>query len=391
MSNATETNNTAPPQAVATITPAPCGPGTTAGAPSIICDLADADAFVETYRKPHVPVMSSFGAGQLHVCRLYGSFDLDKAASENAVVMFRSVRWIHAKNAKAHNEYWDDLTFQLGRRSYIYMDKDRIIGFAITPDEAQALAKKFAKAYSQPPVKSEAGGDFYLIQVESSDIKCHKVSLPPDTMLTAETINSHYGPGSQEWHQDFVEKLRHKDRGLTLFEGPPGTGKTFYIRHLMGVLKESHRFYFIQTANLKILSNVEFIKFWADERQRFADQQFVVVMEDSDAALMARGADNRELVGAILNLTDGLLADFLRLHIVCTVNCTASDIDPALLRPGRLLCHRLFSRLNYAEAFRLAQSLGRKLPAASDYSLAEIFADKEKHDAKRRPIGFAAA
>jgi ATP-dependent 26S proteasome regulatory subunit len=68
---------------------------------------------------------------------------------------------------------------------------------------------------------------------------------------------------------------------------------------------------------------------------------------------MTRGSDNRELVAAILNLTDGLLADFLRLHIICTINCASSDIDPALLRPGRLLCHRIFSRLNYADALRL--------------------------------------
>jgi hypothetical protein len=66
-------------------------------------------------RKPHVPVMSAFGAGRLHVCRLHGSFDLDKAASDHADAMFRSIRWVHTKNTKVTNEYWDDLTFQLGR------------------------------------------------------------------------------------------------------------------------------------------------------------------------------------------------------------------------------------------------------------------------------------
>lgn len=370
--------------------PTPCGPGKSADSPAIICDLADSDAFVESYRKPHVPVMSSFGAGRLHTCRLYGSFDLDKAASENAAVLFRSIRWIHTQDTKAANEHWDDLTFQSGPRSYVYLDKDRIIGFATTPGEAESLAKKFAKAYSKPPKKSAAGGNFYLIRMESSDIKCHQVSLPPDTILTAETVNFHYGEGSHDWHQAFVEKLCRKDRGLTLFEGPPGTGKTFYLRHLMGVLKESHRFYFVQTASLEILSSAKFIQFWAEQHQRHSDRQFVVVLEDSEAALMTRSADNRELVSAILNLTDGLLADFLRLHILCTINCTASDIDPALLRPGRLLCHRVFDRLNYADALRLAESLGRKLPVAGDYSLAEVFTGLEQHDTKRRAIGFAA-
>ena len=158
MLKAPETTKTTPPQAVTT--PAPCGPGKTADSPTIICDLADADAFVEACRRPHVPVMSSFGAGRLHVCRLYGSFDLDKAASENADALFRSIRWIHAPHAKANNEYWDDLTFQLGRRSYVYLDKDRIIGFATTPGEAGGSAKRFAKAYRQPPVKAGVGGDF---------------------------------------------------------------------------------------------------------------------------------------------------------------------------------------------------------------------------------------
>jgi hypothetical protein len=390
MLKAPESITTASPKAMPVTTPAPCGPGKSADNPTIICDLADLDAFVDTYRKPHVPVMSSFGAGRLHVCRLLGAFDLDKAASEHADVLFRSIRWVHTQNAKTTNEYWDDLTFQFGPRSYVYMDKDRIIGFATTPGEAVGMAQKFAKAYSKPSAKSDAGGDFYLIQVETLEIKCHKVSLPPDTVLTEEAFNFHYGAGSHAWHQGFVDKLRLKDRGLTLFEGPPGTGKTFYIRHLMGVLRESHRFYFIQTSNLKILSSAEFIKFWAEQRQSHSDRQLVVILEDSDAALMTRGSDNRELVGAILNLTDGLLADFLRLHVICTINCSAAEIDPALLRPGRLVCHRVFKRLDHSQASRLAESLGRKLPQARDYSLAEVFAGQETEQINRPRIGFTA-
>jgi ATP-dependent 26S proteasome regulatory subunit len=104
---------------------------------------------------------------------------------------------------------------------------------------------------------------------------------------------------------------------------------------------------------------------------------------------MTRGSDNREQVSAILNLSDGMLADFLRLQIICTINCSAADIDPALLRPGRLLCHRVFSRLDYPQAARLAESLGRKLPTARDYSLAEVFAGHDADRIDRPRIGFA--
>ena len=105
---------------------------------------------------------------------------------------------------------------------------------------------------------------------------------------------------------------------------------------------------------------------------------------------MTRGSDNREQVSAILNLSDGMLADFLRLQIICTINCSARDIDPALLRPGRLICHRVFGRLDYAQAARLAESLGRKLPQAHDYSLAEVFAGQDTDEINRPRIGFAA-
>ena len=158
----------------------------------------------------------------------------------------------------------------------------------------------------------------------------------------------------------------------------------------MGELKESHRFYFIPTSAMGILSRPYFIGFWADQRLDHSDKRFVVILEDSDAALMTRGTDNREQVSAILNLSDGMLADFLRLQIICTINCSAADIDPALLRPGRLICHRVFGRLDYPKAARLAERLGKKLPQAPDYSLAEVFAGHETEDINRPRIGFAA-
>ena len=59
---------------------------------TVICDLAEANAFVESQGKPHVPVMSSFGAGRLHLCRLHGTWDLDLMVKDHAGVMFRSIR-----------------------------------------------------------------------------------------------------------------------------------------------------------------------------------------------------------------------------------------------------------------------------------------------------------
>jgi hypothetical protein len=349
-----------------------------------VCDLAQAQAFDELYSKPHVPVAVAFGGERLHACRLLGPVDLDKAVAENAGALFRSIRKLSSRDCL---EEWDDLTFRFGSRAFVYADKNLIVGYASTPAEAERLVAGFRKAYLKP--SAPAGGEFHLIQQDRYDIRSHAVTLPPDTVLTAEALDLHYGSDFEEWHRDFSGKLRARNHGLSIFEGSPGTGKTSYLRHLMGVLKESHRFYFIPNSTLGILTSRDFISFWAEQRRTHCDRIFVVILEDSDAALMTRGSDNREQVSAILNLSDGMLGDFLRLHILCTINCSSADIDPALLRPGRLLCHRTFRRLEYPEAVRLAGSLGRELPSRREYSLAEVFAGQTVETLTRPRVGFA--
>jgi len=351
----------------------------------MLCNLTGGNAFMESYHTPHVPVLAAFGGDRLHVCRLNGSWDLDRAVSENDGALVRSIRRLSTKDMV---DQWDDLTFQFGPRAFLYADMNRIVGFASTPSEAERLVTQFRKKYTKPPKPS--GGSFNLIKQDRNDVSCSTVSLSDTTILSDETLSLHYGDRSVEWHQDFTEKLRSKNHGVSIFEGAPGTGKTSYLRHLMGVLDESHRFYYIPTSTMGVLSKPEFTGFWADQRRAHANHKFVVVLEDSDTALMTRGSDNREQVSAILNLSDGFLADFLRLQIICTINCKAADIDQALLRPGRLLCHRVFDKLGYSEASRLAESLGRRLPVVRDYSLAEVFAENRTAEIDHPRIGFAA-
>lgn len=365
---------------------ATCEPETASSSASVVCDLAEGKAFSLGYAMPNVPVLAAFGGERLHSYKLEGSWDLERAAKENAAALFRSVRRLAVHDAPVE---WDDLTFQFGPRAFVYVDKNQLVGFASSLREAERLVREFSKTCSVSPAPS--GGTFYLIEQSPHGIRCEPVILPPATLLATEILALHYGRDTAEWHEGFVDKLNRGVHGLSILEGQPGTGKTFYLRHLMGVLRGSHRFYFIPTPALGVLSRPDFVGFWADQRRSHANRKFVVVLEDSDAALMRRGSDNREEVSALLNLSDGLLGNFLRLQIICTINCAAGDIDPALLRPGRLLCHRVFHRLDYAQAARLAESLGRTLPAARDYSLAEVYAGNERPDLEtNRPrIGFA--
>jgi hypothetical protein len=349
----------------------------------LVCNLDEGGAYAPSYDKPHVPVLAAFGGSQLHWCRWSGECDLERALHENYSAIYRSVLRISA--GEDPTKKWDDLTFQFGPRTFVYIDGCRIHAFAETPEEAERWVTNFNTRYAKPLEPS--AGCFYLIKMDR-DIDTEPVPLNIDTTLEDESFTLHYGRGSIEWHRSFAERLRNKMHGLSILEGEPGTGKSSYLRHLMGELSDSHRFYFIPPAMMNVLTNPQFVGFWARERVIHKDQKFVVILEDCDTALMTRGTDNSQEVSAILNLTDGMMADFLRLQVICTINCRATDIDQALMRPGRLICHRVFRRLDPQEAVRLAARTGRNLPNQQDYSLAEIFADDMSEMHGRPRIGF---
>jgi SpoVK/Ycf46/Vps4 family AAA+-type ATPase len=117
----------------------------------------------------------------------------------------------------------------------------------------------------------------------------------------------------------------------------------------------------------------------------------VVILEDAESALMPRHSDNRQEVSLLLNITDGILGEFLRLQVICTINCPLKELDQALLRPGRLMAHHYFGPLNAERARALAGKLGKPLPeaAAPEFTLAEIFSGQPDPTRRERGrIGF---
>jgi len=348
-------------------------------------NLADGKAYYPERNCPPAPVLIAFGGDSLHACRLEGIYDYAKAIAENPGLMVRSFRRLLKSGGE---DEWCDVIFKFGERAFLYGDKanPRIVAYASTEDEAERMVRDFEKRYGVP--KPPEAGTFQLIRLDDFDISSHTAPLELESVLSDESFALHYPDGMESWHKEFEVKLTERKKGLSILEGKPGTGKTSYLRHLMGVLKESHRFYFIPPATMGMLSNPKFIGFWADERKSHADKKLVVILEDADAVLMTRGSDNRDEVSALLNLSDGMLGDFLSLQIICTINCPISDIDQALLRPGRLITHRRFERLDPVQALRLASHLGKSLPEKDEYSLAEVFSGEEQASVSRPRMGF---
>ena len=179
-----------------------------------------------------------------------------------------------------------------------------------------------------------------------------------------------------------------------LLAGAPGTGKTLLARAVAG------------EANVPFfsISGSDFVEMFVGvgaSRVRDLFEQgkknapCIIFIDEIDAVGRHRGAglggghDEREqTLNQLLVEMDGFESNE---GVILVAATNRPDVlDPALLRPGRLLCHRVFPRLDYAHAVRLAESLGRKLPTARDYSLAEVFAGHDTDAINRPRIGFGA-
>jgi hypothetical protein len=349
------------------------------------CDLSSMPMFSSPFSTAApIPVIAAYGIDSAHrFCMRNRNWDFPRILLDKKDLICRSDRY--PANSGIH---WRDLIIAEENKVFLHIEECDLAVYAPDIDTAKNVATNFADKYSMPP-KADVGC-YNLLSLSNEGIDTESVPLQDRNKLDEQKMDLFYGEGFSEKNAAFIDFLQTQRSGLTIFEGTPGTGKTSYIRHLIGKLHKTHRFYFIPPASTGVLTNPEFIRFWSRQSTSYNDHRFVCVLEDADGALMTRDLDNRREVGAILNITDGLLADFLKLQVICSINCSHTEIDPALIRPGRLNTHMVFDRMPGWRAQRIAQESGRELPLQKDYSLAEIFNTQATVLLNKPRIGFAA-
>lgn len=146
------------------------------------------------------------------------------------------------------------------------------------------------------------------------------------------------------------EFIESNEPGIAIFNGEPGTGKTYYIRSLIS-RHPSVRFLYMDPSVFNYITDVSFIKMLLD------NQGAVVIMEDCEEMLKDRTSGNQRL-SALLNMSDGIMGDGLKMKFICTFNAPLNKIDKAVMRKGRMKLMYSFGKLSAEKATALSAKLG---------------------------------
>lgn len=212
--------------------------------------------------------------------------------------------------------------------------------------------------------------------VYSPDGQSIEIPLRPDRMPIKEMYPFLQGQSLEEYYESFM----NSSASILLLIGPPGTGKTTFIRGLLQHCKASA----LVSYDANILEkDYVFASFIEGDKSVF-------VLEDADMFLKPR-EDGNTMMHKFLNVGDGLVTTRNKKLVFSTNLNSIKEIDPALVRPGRCYDILTFRELTLDEAKLLANKSGVKLKGDKEkWSIADVFFEQNTNSVKpvTRKMGF---
>jgi hypothetical protein len=207
-------------------------------------------------------------------------------------------------------------------------------------------------------------------------------------------IRDNYSAAAGEALDELMAARAPGPGGLLLWHGEPGTGKSYALRALAREWRGWCDTYFITDADAFLGGQTSYLLgalLRANRGARGEQRWRLVVLEDAGELL---AADARAVAGQglsrLLNLTDGLLGEGLRVVVLVTTNEPLRRMHPAVVRPGRTWAEVEFGALTARESRTWMSHAGAAVAPERATTLAELFALRQgQPSAARVGIGFA--
>lgn len=255
-----------------------------------------------------------------------------------------------------------------------------VVAYYIFNNESYNKIKDlFSTIKLNPVVKNK----IYLVTYDGRDFQLKTNEIKDFSEID---LDLNYNDGFIEFNNKLIDDLSQKNSsGLTLLHGIPGSGKSTYIRYLLTKLDK--KVIYIPSYLVDQLSSPTFLPFVIDKCKNS-----VLIIEEAENLLCARDSGNKSsAIQNILNISSGILGDILNIQIIATFNTGKENLDPALLRKGRLLAEWCFDKLSIEKTNNLLKHLNKDEISVNSMVLSDIY-NIEKFETKlgkKAKIGFS--
>lgn len=301
--------------------------------------------------------------------------------------------WFHTTNIESTAYKTENYTFGNPKEFHITIKFSRIFiegtldsctDFVILYNE-KAIDEKTIKSITEFIINNEIEvidfNRFFMVTTGP-----YGYELQPTVIDDVEMdLDLNYGKGFKSKYDKLVDSLINDSKGIYLLHGLSGTGKTMIIRHLISIVSKEKDIIYLPSYMMNSITNPEFISFLKENKGS------ILILEDAESVLQKRdGGYNDQVVSNILNITDGLLNDVTGMQIITTFNANKNDIDPAILRAGRLIFDHEFKELSAEDATELSKNIGKNIVYTMPVILTEVYNGEstKTNINKKKKVGF---
>jgi hypothetical protein len=234
----------------------------------------------------NLPVFYHFRQRPYHRVEVQGPFDTRRLAHDYRQHIYRS----EVAFLQAYKPAIESLLLCLGQGVFVLYEGSDLTVFAPTPQAAARVATDFRR-YVTPLKKAKPG--FYLVSLRPDGPQTELVEVDACPTADAEELALHYGADFGAWEQQWLTRLANRHSGVTILFGPPGVGKTSYLKMLMARFIDRFVFYYLPLSSFEVLSAPYLVGFWLDQNRRHHAKAKLAIVEDAENLLLPRDQHSR--------------------------------------------------------------------------------------------------
>jgi len=215
------------------------------------------------------------------------------------------------------------------------------------------------------------------LQVNNGSLEIEPIETNNDKI---ENIELYYNQKTIKSVNKFIKKLKSSDRGISVFWGEKGTGKTSILHYLSHKLDRIVIYIPINLVETTIL-DPNFRKFLRKY------QQPVIVLDDCESIFNDIIQRTNSVTSNLIQMVDGLLSDYSPVNVICIFNeKNDSEIDDVLFDSNNFLEDIEFSLLTSEESNELSSFLGFNKKYKNKNKLIDII--RKRSTDSYKTIGF---